>query len=92
MAETTGWRQQFRKPMAGLFYLASELDAGAEAMVRRRREKYQVLLSAGVLLPTVGPWDDPEAAMFMMADTCEIKPPYPKGTSSAGGSTGSTKR
>jgi hypothetical protein len=30
--------------------------------------------------------------MFMMADTCEIKPPYPKGTSSAGGSTGSTKR
>jgi len=94
MAETTGGRQESHKPLAGLFYLVSELDLSEEGRRRRQEEKRRILLSAGVLLPTMESWDDPEMAVVMTADTCEIppSPSYREGISRTGGTTGSTRR
>jgi hypothetical protein len=97
MAEMTGWRQGSQKPMMGLFYLASELDGSEEATRRRQEEKRQILLSAGVLLPTIGSWDDRGAAISLMAGTCDGDGPCqsyvcPAGTSPQGANTGNTGR
>jgi hypothetical protein len=90
MAEAAGWQREAGDAAAGrLFYFASELNAGAEALGRRRREKYQVLVSAGIALPAEG-WQEGEMAIWLSDGDCDCLPTsYVDGANSGGGMGGS---
>ena len=70
-----------------LFVLASELEPGVEGRRRRLEEKEKLLLSAGVVFPGEGEWEDEGAAMVMMAggfepDGYDAMPVSPGGATS----------
>lgn len=84
MAERAQWqRVQEEQERKQFFVLASELDPGPEARRQQLEEKMKMLLSAGVVFPGEGSWED-QGGIGLMPRDCP-RPPYPRDTSPAGG-------
>ena len=87
MAERAQWQSvQEEQERQQFFVLASELEPGPEGRKQRLEEKVKMLLSAGVVFPGEGSWEE-QGGISLMPRQCP-RPPYPGGTSSTGGISG----